>query len=80
MKQSPAQQRIIDRMLAGARLRWNCVDGRYELVDTGVPRGVQTRTVAALEAAGLVERESLGDVLLSPAIRSAHALATQEDQ
>ena len=80
MKRSPAQQRIIERMLAGARLRWNCVDARYELVDGGTPRGVQMRTVAALEAAGLVERESLGDVLLSPSIRSTRSIATQEYQ
>ena len=73
MKQSPAQQRVIERMLAGARLNWNCVAGRFELVGDGLLLGVQARTITALEAAGLVERECLGDVLLSPKARQTAA-------
>jgi hypothetical protein len=73
MKQSPVQQRIIQQMRAGARLRWNCVAGKFELQEGQVFRSVQARTIAALEAAGLVERECLGDVLLSPLARPATA-------
>ena len=67
MKASPAQARIVSQLARGARLRWDSSTGSFQLVDGASRRTVQGRTVDALDAAGLIQRDVLGDCVLSRA-------------
>ena len=67
MKASSAQARIVGQMARGARLRWDSATGSFQLVDGTSTRTVQGRTVDALAAAGLIQRDALGDCVLSRA-------------
>ena len=67
MKASAAQTRIVGQLARGARLRWDSATGSFQLVDGNSKRTVQGRTVDALDAAGLIERDVLGDCVLSRA-------------
>jgi hypothetical protein len=65
VKPSTAQSRIVGRMARGARLGWNACTGAFELVDGVYVRTIQARTVNALDVAGLIQRDALGDCALS---------------
>ncbi len=65
MKPSGPQTRILTRMASGARLRWNSATGNFQLTDGTSTRTIQARTVIALDVAGLIERDVLGDCALS---------------
>ena len=52
-----AQTRIVGQLARGARLRWDSATGSFQLVDGNSKRTVQGRTVDALDATGLIERD-----------------------
>ena len=67
MKATTAQTRIVGQLARGARLRWDSTTGSFQLVDGNSKRTVLGRTVNALDAAGLIERDVFGDCVLSRA-------------
>ena len=67
MKTSTAQARVVAQLACGAQLRWDSATGSFRLVDGVSTRTIQGRTVDALAAARLIERDVLGDCALSSA-------------
>lgn len=65
MKLSAPQQRLIDRMKAGAHLAWLSEKGKYQLVDGPVVRTVDHRTVEQLVQASKIDRDMLGGCVLA---------------
>jgi hypothetical protein len=60
MALSTAQQNLLDRMKAGARLAWSSDRGRYQLTDGRTIRSVNPRTVDQLVRAKQIERDLMG--------------------
>ena len=76
MKASAAQIRIVGQLAHGARLQWDRSTGSFQLVDGTSTSTVQGRTVDALAAAGLIQRDVVGDCVLSRAGLEMSALST----
>lgn len=77
MRPTAAQARIVARMGNGARLSWSSATACFQLVEGPSTRTIQGRTVEALDSAGLIVRDVVGDCVLSS--RGARLAASSRD-